>query len=56
MAQEWDSYIHGLNVAGVRLCNEEDVVVWGGNEATGKITASTAYNCIIKRRCIFPNH
>lgn len=50
----WDDYIKKLNSAGVRLNNDVDKLVWGGNPASGIVSAHTTYTRILQENFIFP--
>lgn len=56
VAGEWNRCIDSLNFAGIRCTDRMGDIRWTGNNATGIITARSAYEYIIKRRCLFPSH
>lgn len=47
LARAWDAYILNLNSVGVRLNQDLDQLVWGGNPASGFVTAKSAYSRIV---------
>lgn len=54
LARSWDAYITNLNSAGVKLNQDTDHLVWGGNPASGYVTAQTAYSRIVQDKFISP--
>lgn len=54
LARAWDAYILNLNSVGVRLNQDLDQLVWGGNPASGFVTAKSAYSRIVQDKYIYP--
>ena len=46
-ADVWDSHIHNLNVAGIRLSDEEDKLSWSWINASEQVTAKESYSAIV---------
>lgn len=45
---EWDGYLKNLNLAGIRLTTEKDIISWSKNPTSGQVTARIAYRVIIE--------
>ena len=46
LAQEWNGYVQGLNILGVRLMDIEDIIVWNGNKVGSQLTTKSTYDTI----------
>lgn len=54
LARRWEDYTNQLNSAGIQLNDAEDRLVWGGNPASGNVTAKSAYKRILQDKYIYP--
>ena len=46
---KWDSYIEVMKIAGIKIDNEKDTLVWSKNKKNGVLTTKLAYEFMIKK-------
>jgi len=46
IADEWKAHIDGLRIAGIRLTEDEDKLIWSWNKSNGQLNAKSAYDAI----------
>ena len=48
VAIEWDDLIVSMRAAGITICSNPDIFVWASNVHDGAVTASLAYDSLLK--------